>query len=339
VAYFNYSGEQINDEELLESLPEDVEEIETVFEVKGEDDLWKGVFILICCSDQAAMDLSKKEVICFNKHNLETELLSSMLVKKRFSMKVKNFKDDPAFKDKDNDRRLVLPSSKLSNDAAEALEQHIRETRTGVQAWHKTVCNLHIVTFNDTASASGALQVKEEDRGLVEKPEQLMLLVEYMEAWQRALDRQKEREEAEDQDEVEEEVVQSEDEGKSKDEEMEVESEKEEKNGYENGHESNTGSQKNIENNHNSEMFKCFAFCKGFTDEDCDVEEYFDENHENVEQVWQRGEGTGCEVYVKFKDLVSVERFLTLNYVRYRSRPITVSAVKEQEGLAEYLAC
>ena len=173
MAYFNYSGEQINDEELLESLPEDVEEIETVFEVKGEDDLWKGAFILICCSDQAAMDLSKKEVICFNKHNLETELLSSMLVKKRFSMKVKNFKDDPAFKDKDNDRRLVLPSSKLSNDAAEALEKHIRETRTGisrnlvigenfvsgVQAWHKTVCNLHIVTFNDTASASGALKV------------------------------------------------------------------------------------------------------------------------------------------------------------------------------------
>ena len=131
VAYFNYSGEQINDEELLESLPEDVEEIETVFEVKGEDDLWQGVFILICCSDQAAMDLSKKEMIRFNKHDLETELLSSMLVKKRFSMKAKNFKDDPVFKDKDNDRRLVLPSSKLSNDAAEALEKHIRETRTG----------------------------------------------------------------------------------------------------------------------------------------------------------------------------------------------------------------
>ena len=87
VAYFNYSGEQINDEELLESLPEDVEEIETVFEVKGEDDLWQGVFILICSSDQAAMDLSKKEVIRFNKHNLETELLSSMLVKKRLIVK------------------------------------------------------------------------------------------------------------------------------------------------------------------------------------------------------------------------------------------------------------
>ena len=129
--YFKYSGEQINDEELLESLPEDVEEIETVFEVKGENDLWQGVFILICCSDQAALDLSKKEVIRFNKHILETELLSSMLVKKRFSMKAKNFKDDPAFKDKDNERRLVLPSSKLSNDAAEALEKHIRETRTG----------------------------------------------------------------------------------------------------------------------------------------------------------------------------------------------------------------
>jgi len=203
-----------------------------VFEVKGEDDLWEGAFILICCSDQAAMDLSKKDVICFNKHNLETELLSSMLVKKRFSMKVKNFKDDPAFKDKDNDRRLVLPSSKLSNDAAEALEKHIRETRTGVKAWHKTVCNLHIVTFNDTASASGALQVMEEDRGLVEKPEQLMLLVEYMEAWQRALDRQKEREEAavkeaEDQDEVEEGVVQSEDEGKPKEKERKRAEEKE----------------------------------------------------------------------------------------------------------------
>ena len=131
MVYFNYDGEQINDEELLESLPEDVEEIETVFEIKGENDLWRGVFILICCSDQAATDLSKKEVISFKEHNLETELLSSMLVKKRFAMKAKNFKDDSAFKDKDNDRRLVLPSSKLSNDAAEALETHIRETRTG----------------------------------------------------------------------------------------------------------------------------------------------------------------------------------------------------------------
>ena len=29
----------------------------------------------------------------------------------------------------------------------------------GVHAWHKTVCNLHIITFTDSASASGALQV------------------------------------------------------------------------------------------------------------------------------------------------------------------------------------
>merc|ERR1719318_2376714 len=194
VVYFNYSGEQINDEELLESLPEEVEEIETVFEVKGENGLWLGVFILICCTDQAALDLSKKEVIRFNKHNLETELLASILAKKRFTMKSKNFKDDPAFKEKDNERRLVLPSSKLSKDAAEALEKHFRETRTGVQAWHSTVCNLHIVTFVDAASSLAALQVMDEDRGLVEKPEQLMPLTHYTDAWQRALDRQKERE-------------------------------------------------------------------------------------------------------------------------------------------------
>ena len=192
---------------------------------------------------------------------------------------------------------------------------------------------------------------------MVEKPEQLMQLVEYMEAWQRALDRQKEREEAEDHVEEEGEVVvegegaQSEDETKSKDENMEVDKE------TENGHESNTG-QSNTENGHSEsgvEMFKRFAFCKGFTDEDCDVEEYFEENHENVEQVifskitsslalfltqvWQRGEGEGCEVFVKFKDEIAVQRFLTLNYVRYRNRPITVSTVKEKGDLAEYLAC
>ena len=55
--------------------------------------------------------------------------------------------------------------------------------------------------------------------------------------------------------------------------------------------------------------------------------------------MWQRGKGEGCEVYVKFKDTVSVQRFLTLNYVRYRARPIIVSSVKEEGGLAEYLAC
>ena len=57
-----------------------------------------------------------------------------------------------------------------------------------------------------------------------------------------------------------------------------------------------------------------------------------------LSQVWQRGEGEGCEVYVKFKDKISVQRFLTLNYVRYRTRPITVSPVVEKEDLAEYLS-
>ena len=205
---------------------------------------------------------------------------------------------------------------------------------------------------------------------MVEKPEQLMLLLDYMEAWQRALDRQKEREEAsvketeddvgeEEEEEGEEGVVQSEDSSqdgdKTKDEAMEVESDKESKNGVEssNGHESNTGQGKH--DNGYTETFKCFALCKGFTEEDCDVEEYFEENHENVQQVmlkireifsltpvtqvWQRGVGEDCEVFVKFKDADSVQKFLTLNYVRYRSRPITVSSVKEEGGLAEYLAC
>ena len=63
------------------------------------------------------------------------------------------------------------------------------------------------------------------------------------------------------------------------------------------------------------------------------------QNYILMTQVWQRGKGEGCEVYVKFKDAASVQRFLTLNYVRYRARPITVSSVKEEGGLAEYLAC
>merc|ERR1712192_90632 len=162
-----------------------------------------------------------------------------------------------------------------------------------------------------------------------------------MEAWQRALDRQREREEAKEHVEKEEvadegEGAQSEDETESKDENMEVDKE------TENGHESNNTGQGNTENGHSEsgvEMFKHFAFCKGFTDEDCDVEEYFEENHENVEQVWQRGEGEDCEVFVKFKDEIAVQRFLTLNYVRYRNRPITVSYVKEKGDVAEYLAC
>ena len=89
-------------------------------------------------------------------------------------------------------------------------------------------------------------KVKEEDRGLVERPEQLMLLPEYMEAWQRALDRQKEREETAvkeaEADVGEEEVEQGEgvqsedafqDEVKSKEEEMEVENDEESKKGVE----------------------------------------------------------------------------------------------------------
>ena len=63
-------------------------------------------------------------------------------------MKAKNFKDDPKLKDKDNDRRLVLPSSKLSNDAAEALEKHIHETRTGKTSIISVDDDEHLQEFN-----------------------------------------------------------------------------------------------------------------------------------------------------------------------------------------------
>ena len=114
----------------------------------------------------------------------------------------------------------------------------------------------------------------DEDRGLVEKPEQLMPLTQYTDAWQRALDRQKEREKM-----LEESENVSEDQSEEKDTEMEV------------GEETSVPMEEetNVQNVQNgfdaSEKF--FALCKGFTDEDCDVEEYFEENHENVNQVWR----------------------------------------------------
>ena len=42
-------------------------------------------------------------------------------------------------------------------------------------------------------------------------------------------------------------------------------------------------------------------------------------------------------MYVRFKDETALQRFLSLNYVRYRARPITVSLVKPVGDLAEYL--
>lgn len=117
----------------------------------------------------------------------------------------------------------------------------------------------------------------EEDRGVVEKPEQLMSLTQYTDAWQRALDRQKEREEMLEADDVEESGDVSEDQFEEKD--MEVGE----------GTSDQMEEETNVQNGQNgfdaSEKF--FALCKGFTDEDCDVEEYFEENHENVEQVWR----------------------------------------------------
>ena len=114
---------------------------------------------------------------------------------------------------------------------------------------------------------------------MVEKPEQLMSLTQYIDAWQRALDRQKEREEMLEADDVEESGDVSEDQFEEKDVEMEVGEETsdqmEEKTNVQNGQNGFDASE------------KFFALCKGFTDEDCDVEEYFEENHENVEQVWR----------------------------------------------------
>ena len=116
----------------------------------------------------------------------------------------------------------------------------------------------------------------DEDRGLVEKPEQLMPLTQYTDAWQRALDRQKEREEMLEADDVEESGDVSQDHSEEKDTEMEV------------GEESSDQMEEetNVQNGFDASE-KFFALCKGFTDEDCDVEEYFEENHENVKQVWR----------------------------------------------------
>ena len=113
----------------------------------------------------------------------------------------------------------------------------------------------------------------------MEKPEQLMSLTQYIDAWQRALDRQKEREEMLEADDVEESGDVSEDQFEENGVEMEVGEETSEQ----------MEEETNVQNGQNgfdaSEWF--FALCKGFTDEDCDVEEYFEENHENVEQVWR----------------------------------------------------
>ena len=116
----------------------------------------------------------------------------------------------------------------------------------------------------------------DEDRGLVEKPEQLMPLTQYADAWQRALDRQKEREEMLEGDDVEESGDVSEDQSEEKDTEMEVEEETSDQ----------MEEETNVQNGFDASE-KFFALCKGFTDEDCDVEEYFEENHENVKQVWR----------------------------------------------------
>ena len=114
---------------------------------------------------------------------------------------------------------------------------------------------------------------------MVEKPGQLMSLTQYIDAWQRALDRQKEREEMLESDDVEESGDVSEDQFEENGVEMEVGEETSEQ----------MEEETNVQNGQNgfdaSEKF--FALCKGFTDEDCDVEEYFEENHENVEQVWR----------------------------------------------------
>ena len=77
-----------------------------------------------------------------------------------------------------------------------------------------------------------------------------------------------------------------------------------------------------------------YVVCKGFMESDCDVEEYFQENHEHVEQVWQHSSSSGeqDQVYVKFKDKASAGSFLTLNYVRYRGRKLVVAALT---GLGE----
>ena len=281
----------------------------------------------------------------------------SVLTKSTLGNNPKNFEDDPAYSVKDDSRRVLVPVGKtLSPEEENTMEQHFRETRPGIEGWHKTTVPLQdkddtsgclfVVTFKTPGAAAAALGIQEKDKEFVARPELIMLLSWYLQLRAGAITREtgkldgpggdvekvecaKNKEEAkEDQGNTK---LKKEDDVKAASPECEVIDDDDDdveelpvnKVGNGNGH-SMKGDGKKL-------SLDSYVVCKGFMESDCDVEEYFQENHEHVEQVWQHSASSGeqTQVYVKFKDKASASSFLTLNYVRYRGRKLVVAALTE----------
>jgi hypothetical protein len=326
-------GPHVEETDLLDGLPEEVEELEMV---NQQDVTTEGSnlkiesFVLIFNSDTAAIKFAEtKSQHKFKGSPMKVSLLTNLLTLRRFSKKAKNFKDDPSFSTADSPRRVVVPG------AGPAAERHLRAGRLGLesvllpavpqQAGPDADTGFAILAFEDQKAAIKAVLMREEDVGVMEHPERMMLLTEYLQSREEALTREQGQSEPDIGEEFWADL-----EGSVETEDTNVDT-----------------MDTNVDMDQDTAEDRVVATtdletvvgCEGFTQSDCDVEEYFEENHEHVEQVWQRaGLADASQVYVRFRDRAAAQRFLTLHYVRYRGRALRPFAIAHTDTeLVKYL--
>ena len=307
-----YREQVIGEVELLDSLPEEVEEVEKV-----EERPQHGDFVLMLASEEEAVKFARAGKLEFKGVGMAVELLTDMMTRRRFAHKAKNFKDDAQFGARDDSRRVAVPWPGGSPEELAEVERHLRETRPGLlscllatvpqQAAPPAAAGLLVAAFKDQVAAAEALAVQEDDQWFLERGERMDLLGGHLAARQAALDRHRARHTG----------------AKGVAEENIAVGKEQTQNTVK-----TTKIDEKVEESCQAAAAGRLVRCEGFTEQDCDVEEYFAENHEQVEAVEQRG----AEVLVRFADRQAAERFVTLHYVRYKGRRLGVARVGEGEG-------
>jgi len=269
--------------------------------------------------------------------SLKVLLLTDILKRVKFSQKPKNFVDEKSFGEKDNNRRVAVQTVNNSKTIKE-IESFFHKHFPNVLHVHRCEINghfigLYILSFEDESVANDATKVDCEEDDFVRN---LMItrLDQYLKFREKYLnmkaDSKKKCENIEKTWKVD----------YKKFEEIHKEHHKDVVNEIDRTYNEHFGDENNVADieeqyntlcdkieQNNASVVEEFSHdliigCEGIPIRDesswREIEEYFYENHENVECVHFTN-----LVFVKFSNLESANRFFTLNYIMYRGRKIT----------------
>ena len=296
----------------------------------------------------------------FGDVKMKVLLLSDIMKRIRFSQKSKNYVDDKQFTDSDNLRRIAVQTVNKEMPGEE-IEVGLRALLPGVSfapgSVHRCEINnhfwgLYLLTFDtaELAVAATRLDLSSEQQ-LIKNPF-LVSLADYLkyrhmfltggcpnrrretrggesqssESWKQQFDNITEVHKEHWGDLTKSSNDNEEKEGIDYQGDLTSSNDKEEKEGID-------YQSRGLNGSGTGDGTKYWISCEGFQGTDCqqDIEKYFDDNHENVEETRR----FKSSILVRFQDEQSANNYLTLNYVRFKGRKICAVKV---DSLSEELS-